>query len=142
MHTLAQPAAVPINLRYGLGARRVRLALCLLNLLGTYLAVSLRSPSGELLFPFFLSFMTSLALIVLEYKRISFAVVFAMWLFISANVAFLVSALPYAADPWRRLVSITQIVVAILSSYGLFLGLTALVARTISRVFFWFLLLL
>ncbi|WP_161849282.1 hypothetical protein [Bradyrhizobium sp. CCBAU 051011] len=93
------------------------------------------SASGRLLFPYVAAFATSLALICLEWRRVSIGVVIAAFLLLIATVAFFALSIPYAVAPSRRLLSLVQMYVAFIANYGLFLGLSALPSRTVSRLF-------
>src|SRR5437879_6392457 len=78
---------------------------------------------------------TSLALICLESRRLSTGVVVAAFLLLTATVALFALSIPYAVDPSRRLLSLAQLYVALITNYGLFLGLSSLHSRTIPRLF-------
>jgi hypothetical protein len=54
---------------------------------------------------------------------------------LTATVTLFALSIPYAVDPSRRLLSLAQLYVALITNYGLFLGLSSLDSRTISRLF-------
>jgi hypothetical protein len=56
-------------------------------------------------------------------------------LLLTATVAFFALSIPYAVAPSRRLLSLAQLYVALITNYGLFLGLSSLKSRTVSRLF-------
>lgn len=117
-----------------LGATLLRIILCALTLLSIFLSINL-SVSGRLLFPYVAAFATSLALICLESRRISTGVVFAACLLLTATVTFFAFSIPHAVAPSRRLLSLAQLYIALITNYGLFLGLSSLKSRTVSRLF-------
>ncbi|MBI5260659.1 MAG: hypothetical protein HY852_02430 [Bradyrhizobium sp.] len=61
--------------------------------------------------------------------------VVAAGLLLTATVAFFALSIPYAVAPSRRLLSLAQLYVALITNCGLFLGLSSLDSRTVSRVF-------
>jgi hypothetical protein len=52
-----------------------------------------------------------------------------------ATVAFFALSIPYAVAPSRRLLSLAQLYAALIANYGLFLRLSSLRSRTVSRLF-------
>ena len=72
------------------------------------------------MFPYVAAFATSFALICLESRRISTGLVIAAFLLLTATVAFFALSIPYAVDPSRRLLSLAQLYVALITNYGLF----------------------
>lgn len=126
------PSLAPTTGR--LGGTHLRIVLCVAALLSLFLSIHL-SVSGSLLFPYVAAFATSLALICLESRRLSTGLIIAAFLLLTATVAFLALSIPYAVDPSRRLLSLAQLYVALITNYGLFLGLSSLHSRTISRLF-------
>jgi len=130
MHAPVQTSAT----NFGRLGKYLRVSLCVATLLSTFLAIHL-SVSGNLVFPYVAAFAASLVLICLEWRRISTGVVGAACLLLIATVAFFALSIPYAADPSRRLLSLAQLCVALTTNYGLFLGLTSLKSRTVSRLF-------
>jgi hypothetical protein len=131
MHAPAQSNVTTAGL---LGKTYFRIMLCVTTLLSIFLAIHL-SVSGNLVFPYVAAFATSLALICLEWRRISTEVVIAACLLLVATVAFFAFSIPYAVAPSRRLLSLAQLYVALVTNYGLFLGLSSLKSRTVSRLF-------
>jgi len=131
MHALAQSSVTTAGL---LGKTYLRIILCVTTLLSIFLAIHL-SISGNLVFPYVAAFATPLALICLEWRRISTGVVIAACLLLVATVAFFAFSIPYAVAPSRRLLSLAQLYVALITNYGLFLGLSSLKSRTVSRLF-------
>ena len=117
-----------------LGGTHLRILLCVAALLSLFLSIHL-SVSGRLLFPYFAAFATSLALICLESQRLSIGLTIAACLLLMTTVGFFVLSIPYEVDPSRRLVSLAQLYVALVTNIGLFLGLTSLKPRTVSRLF-------
>jgi hypothetical protein len=103
-------------------------------LVSLFLSIHL-SASGTLVFPYVAAFATSLVLICLESRRLSRGVVTAGFLLFAATVAFFALSIPYAANPSRRLLSLAQLYVALITNCGLFLGLSSLHPRTMSRLF-------
>ena len=130
MHALALRA--PTTRR--VGGTHFRIFLCVATLLSIFLSIHL-SVSGVLLFPYVVAFATSLALICLESRRLSTGVIIAACLLLTATVAFFALSIPYAVAPSRRLLSLAQLYVSLLTNYGLFLGLSSLQSRTVSRLF-------
>jgi hypothetical protein len=118
-----------------LGKTSFRVMLCVTTLLSIFLAIHLFSASGNLVFPYVAAFATSVALIWLESRRISTGVVIAACLILVATVAFFAFTIPYTVAPSRRLLSLAQLYVALITNYGLFLGLSSLKSRTVSRLF-------
>jgi hypothetical protein len=116
------------------GKTSFRIMLCVTTLLSIFLAIHL-SFAGSLLFPYAAAFATSLTLICLESRRISSGVVIAACLLLMATVAFFALSIPYALAPSRRLLSLAQLYIALITNYGLFLGLSSLKSRTVSRLF-------
>ena len=131
MHAPAQSNVTTAGL---LGKTYLRIMLCVATLLSIFLAIHL-SVSGNLVFPYVAAFATSVALICLEWRRISTEVVIAACLLLVATVAFFAFSIPYAVAPSRRLLSLAQLYVALITNYGLFLGLSSLKSRTVSRLF-------
>jgi succinoglycan biosynthesis transport protein ExoP len=117
-----------------LGGTHLRILLCVVMLLSFFLSIHL-SVSGRLLFPYFAAFATSLALICLEWRRLSIRLIIAACLLLATTVGFFALSIPYAVAPSRRLLSLVQLYVALVTNYGLFLGLTSLKPRTVSRLF-------
>src|SRR5262249_52451885 len=111
--------------RVTLGGTHVRILLCVGILLSIFLSIHL-SVSGRPLFPYFAAFATSLALICLEWQRLSTGLIIAACLLLATTVFFFVLSIPYAVAPSRRLLSLAQLYVALVTNYGLFLGLTSL----------------
>jgi len=130
MHAPAQSRARSVRL----GGTYLRISLCVAALLSLFLSIHLFA-SGTLLFPYVAAFATSLVLICLESRRLSTGALMASFLLFTATVAFFALSIPYAADPSRRLLSMAQLYVALITNYGLFLGLSSLHSRTISRLF-------
>ncbi len=116
------------------GRSHLRASLCVATLLSIFLAINL-SVSGTLIFPYVGAFATSVPLICLEWRRLSIRMVGAACLLLVATVTFFALSIPYAADPSRRLLSIAQLSVALITNYGLFLGLSSMTPRAISRLF-------
>lgn len=129
MHAPAQSSA-----RTRLGGTHLRVFLCVATVFSVFLSIHL-SVSGRLIFSYAAAFATSLVLICLEWRRISTGVVVAACLLLMATVALFVLSLPYAAAPSRRLFSLAQLFAALVTNYGLFLGLSSLPSRTVSRLF-------
>lgn len=117
-----------------LGGTNLRIWLCVATLFSVFLSIHL-SVSGSLLFPYVAAFATSLVLICLEWRRLSTGVAIAACLLLTATVAFFALSIPYAVAPSRRLLSLAQLYVALITNYGLFLGLSSLQSRTVSRLF-------
>jgi hypothetical protein len=132
MHAPARSSATTAGLRRRTHFRTIILSV--ITLLSIFLSINL-SFSGSLLFPYVAAFATSLALIRLDSRRISTGVVVAACLILTATVAFLALSIPYAVAPSRRLLSLAQLYVALITNYGLFLGLSSLESRTVSRLF-------
>jgi hypothetical protein len=120
--------------RHHVGGTHFRILLCVASLLSIFLSIHL-SVSGSLLFPYVAAFAASLALICLESRRLSTGVIIAACLLLTATMAFFALSIPYAVAPSRRLLSLAQLYVSLLTNYGLFLGLSSLQQRTISRLF-------
>jgi hypothetical protein len=116
------------------GGTHLRILLCIATLISIFLSIHL-SVTGTLFFPYVAAFATSLVLIFLEWRRLSTGVVIAACLLLIATVAFFALSIPYAAAPSRRLLSLAQLYAALLTNYGLFLGLSSLPSRTVSRLF-------
>ena len=131
MHAPAQSNAASAG---RLGRTPLRIILCVITLLLIFLSINL-SASGSLLFPYFGAFVTSVALICLESRRISRGVIMAACLILAATVTFFALSIPYAVAPSRRLLSLAQLYVALITNYGLFLGLSSLKSRTVSSLF-------
>jgi hypothetical protein len=131
MHAPA-PSSARTSVR--LGGTHLRTFLCVATLFSVFLSIHL-SASGRLLFPYVAAFATSLALICLEWRRVSIGALIAACLLLIATVAFFALSIPYAVAPSRRLLSLVQMYVALIVNYGLFLGLSALQSRAVSRLF-------
>jgi hypothetical protein len=131
MHAPAQRSARTIA-RFG--GRRLRVLLCAATLVSVFLSIHL-FVSGTLLFPYAAAFTTSLVLIWLEWRRLSTGAGIAACLLVIATVAFFALSIRYAAAPSRRLLSLAQLYAVLITNYGLFLGLSSLPSRTVSRLF-------
>jgi hypothetical protein len=131
MHAPAQLNATSAG---RLGGAAFRITFCLITLLSIFLSINL-SISGSLVFPYVAAFAGSLVLICLESRRITTGMLIAFCLLLIATVALFALSIPYAVAPSRRLLSLAQLYVALITNYGLFLGLSSLKSRTVSRLF-------